>query len=417
MVEDGADARLVALLLVGLLLGPGVASAQVDFPGAPGEPGVNLRVYPLDLWSPRVGVGLGAGVVLHHLGRSNAQGLLTFAPARHEQVATAAWASANPRRARQYVMIDGRGFHTNRDWFYGVGPRSSPDARQSIERSALQAQIRTGQAFLDHRFVVQSHIGLSAHRIDRITRPSDPDLTSRSQTHLRQLSNDDLGVVGREQTGVRVGVAARFDSRPREARPTRGVRALAQWSRYLDVSSSLVRFDEIDLAVHGHLPLGGSHRLSSRLRLTLIEPRGRAPVPYYLRPTLGGSLAPGWARHRFVDSDRFIGSALYRFPLARVAKVVTLEGHLGVHAASVYGQFPSDAAFDLTFDERLDPTLTSVPLRPSTSVGVHMALSFRQAPSLDLALGVSPEGVSGVRFTFRQDILTLRPPHHDIRSY
>ena len=410
--------RLVALMLlvggsVGLAAAP--ASAQPDFPGAPGEPGVNLRVYPLDAWSPRVGVGIGAGLVVHHLGRRHAQGLLTVAPARHEQVATLAWASANPKRARQSVLVSARGLHTNRDWFYGLGPGSSDDARQSIERSGVELQVRVGHHFLNRRLLVQPHLGLSAHRVDRVPAPSAAGLDARSQTHLGQLASDQVGPLSPEQTGLQVGVDVQYDTRPPTDQKTRGILLEGGWSRYVDLSASFLNYDRFDLAAYGFLPLRGAHHLVGRVSLARTVARGRAPVPYYLRPTFDATLVPGWARHRFVDADRLIGSVLYRFPIAKPFGLVDLGGHLGVHAASVYDDVFEDAALDLAFDESISADRSSVPLRPAASIGLHLGLSFRQTPSLDLALGVSPEGVSTVRFTLNQDLQALRQPHHRIR--
>jgi hypothetical protein len=130
---------------------------------------------------------------------------------------------------------------------------------------------------------------------------------------------------------------------------------------------------------------------------------------------LGGSRVPGWARHRFVDSSRLIGHLLYRFPLARPLSVLRVDGHLGVHAASVYDNVFTDAALALTFDESPAFDDASVPLRPAASVGLQLGLSFRQVPAVDLALGLSPEGVTGVRFTLHQDLQALRPTHHQLR--
>lgn len=407
--------RLLVLLgaMLGLLSAP--AAAQVGFPGAPEDPGLNVRLYPLDTWSPRVGAGVGAGLVVHHLGRRHAQALLTAAPARHEQVATAAWASANPDRARQYVLVSARGLHTNRDWFYGLGPGSSADARQSIERSALQVRLRTGQHLLDQHLLVQPHLGLSAHRVDRVPAPSAPGLDAQSQTHLRQLSSDPVGPLESGHTGIRVGVDVQYDTRPQESRAPRGLRLEAGWVRYIGVTSSFIRFDQLHLSTTGHVPLGGAHYLVGRLSLTHTVARGQASVPYFLRPTLGGARVPGWARHRFVDSDRLLSSVLYRFPIAQPLNLIRFDGHLGVHAASVYDDVFSDAVADLTFEESptLDPS--SVPLRPAASVGLHVGILFRETPSLDLAVGVSPEGVTAVRFTLNQDLQALRPSHHQLR--
>ncbi|WP_103026554.1 hypothetical protein [Salinibacter altiplanensis] len=403
----------LGLLLVAMVGLPTAPAAGQAFPGAPDEPGLNLRLYPLDTWSPRVGVGVGAGLVVHHLGRRHAQALVTAAPARHEQVATAAWASAHPEQVRQYVLVSARGLHTNRDWFYGLGPGTSSDARQSVERSAAQFRIRVGQQFLDRHLLVQPHVGLSAHRVDRVPSPTAPDLDARSQEHLRQLASSQLGPLSTAHTGLRMGIDVEYDTHPSGPRPTRGMLLRGGWARYESTAS--VQFDRLDLSAHGVVPLGGAHRLVGHLSLAHTAARGKAPVPYYLRPMFGGSRVPGWARHRFVDSDRLIGSALYRFPLAQPLNVVRLDGHLGLHAASVYDDVFSDAALDLTFDEAPDVGGASVPLRPAASVGLRVGLSFREVPSLDLALGVSPEGVTGVRVALHQDLRALRTAHHRLR--
>lgn len=409
-------AKVVLLALLPLSVATTTpASAQPEFPGAPSEPGVNLRVYPLDTWSPRVGIGAGAGLVVHHLGRSNALGLLTLGPARYEQVAAAVWASANPRRARTYVLLNARGVHTDRDWFYGLGPASPDDGRQSIERSGFEIRLRAGRAFLDRRLVVQPHIALAAHRVDRVPIPSDPALDGRSRTHLQQLASNRVGPLDPNQTGLRVGVGAEYEpSGSQRGEP--GVRLQARWSRYVDVSSSFVRFDQVEFGAYPSVPLGGHHHLVGRLDLSLTRSRGRASVPFYMRPTLEAAVVPGWPRHRFVDSDRLMASLLYRFPVARIFGIVDLDAHLGVHASNVYDDFFSDAAFDVSFDETLPPSDDSVPLRPSASAGFRLGLPFREVPSLEVAVGASPEGISVARLTLSQTLGALRlGPHHLIR--
>ena len=405
------------LILLGGMLGPSVVpAAGQGFPGAPDEAGLNGRLYPFDTWSPRVGAGVGAGLVVHHLGRRHAQALLTAAPARHEQVVTAAWASANPERARQYVLIGARGLHTNRDWFYGLGPRSGLDARQSIERATAWVQIRAGQQVFDQRVLLQPHVRLSTHRVDRVPSPSSSALDAASRRHLQQLANDRIGPLSPTYTGLRVGLDVQYDTRPQgEVPSTRGVLLEAGWARTVALTSSFLRYDRVDLSAYGFLPLGGRHRLVGGLSMAHTGARGRASVPYYQRPMLGGARVPGWARHRFVDSSRLIGHLLYHFPLARPLSVLRVDGHLGLHAASVYDNVFTDAALALTFDESPAPDESSVPLRPAASVGLQLGLSFRQVPAVDLALGLSPEGVTGVRFTLRQDLQALRPAHHQLR--
>ena len=409
---------LAASLLIACgLLGASVAPvlAQAPFPGAPDKPSLNLRFYLGDIWSSRVGAGFGAGLVFHHLGRHNAQGLMTVAPARHEQVATAAWASSNPNLAQQYVLVSARGFHSNRDWFFGLGPNSSLDDRQSIERSAVQTRIRAGHHFLNRRLLIQPRLGVSLHQVDRVPTPSAPGLDPESNRHLQQLASKKIGPLEPEHTGLRVGVDVQYDTRPQRPPRNRGLLVEGGWSRYFSVSSSFVRYDRFDAGVFGFLPLGGIHHLVGRLSLAHTEAQGRASVPYFLRPTLGGSLVPGWSQHRFVDADRLISSVLYRFPIAEPFAILQLDGHLGLHAASVYDDVFSQAALDLTFEESLDPARSSVPLRPAASLGVRLGLSFRHASSLEFTLGLSPEGITAIHFTLNHDLQALRPPHHQIR--
>ncbi len=403
--------RTVALVaLLSLFVVP--AWGQTGFPGAPNDRGGNVRLYPLELWSPRVGIGLGAGFVTHNLWRRGSQTLLTLAPARHEQVATFSVASGNPRRARQYVLFDARGLHTDRQWFYGLGPSSPETARTTIGRSALRFRLRVGQSFLEHRLLLQPHVELSLHRVDHVP-PLSPttSLDARSQSHLDQLTGE-TERPGPRQSGLRLGFDVRYDTRNRTFWATRGALLQSSWTRYHDVGSSFVHFDQFDAAAYGYVPLVDAHRLVGRLSATVTHSRGDAPVPFYMLPTLGGPLVPGWNRSRFVASDRLIASTLYRFPLVDFRELFRMEGHVGLHAANVYGNLFSDAAVDLSFDQSLAPDATSIPLRPAASVGLRVGTPFRHLSFFDFAVGLSPEGVSAVRFTFQRSLQAVRRPHH-----
>lgn len=412
LVERGGPAGLILTLIVLLSLLAPPANGQARFPGSPSERAVNARLYPLDFWGPRVGFGAGAGLVVHNLGRRGSKSLLTVAPAQHEQVATLSVASGNPRRARQYVLLDARTLHTDRHWFYGLGPTSAEEARESIERSEARVRVRSGQSFLDGRLTLQPHLTVSLHRLTSLPDLSRTDLDTRSQTHLQSFS-DEVGRPGPQQTGLRVGLDVLYDTRDAPGfRTTRGSLLQGSWSRYLDIGSSFVHFDQVDLDAYGYAPLAGAHRLEGRLAATVTRSRGEAPVPFYMLPTLGGQVVPGWARSRFVASDRLMASVLYRFPLAHIRDLIQLEGHMGLHAANVYEEMLSEASLNLTFDRALPSELSSVPLRPAASAGIHLGLLFRDAPSIDLAVGLSPEGLTAVRFTFTRALQTLRPPHH-----
>ena len=390
---------LAALGLVLLTLGSGPAHAQ-SFPGAPDSSiGTNLRVYPLVLWSPRVGPGVGLGGVAHNLGRQHGRLLLTAAPARYEQVATISYASANPSTARRYVLLDARGLHTDRDWFYGSGPAAADTGRVTLGRSALSIGLRVGQRVEGTPLTLQPEAKLSLHRLDAGSAASE----ERSAA---------LPPLGQTQTGVRVGLSAAFDARSGSFPGETGLLLQGAAHRYLPLAGPAPTFDQFRGSAYGSVSLGGPHRLVARLSGTLTAPRSTGAVPYFLLPSVEGALVPGWARDRFVGRDRLMGSLLYRFPVAHFGDVVSLQGYVGGHVASVYDDLETQFEAAVSFEKDLGSGRDTYPLRPSASAGVRLGLPFRNDEWLDLALGLSPEGLTAVRVTFARPIWDLRPIHH-----
>lgn len=384
-----------ALLLASLLFGSvAPAVAQPSFPGAPDERGANARVYPADLWSPRVGFGIGGGLVLHNLVRQHDQWLFSAAPAQHEQLATAAFASADPQPAHRYVLLTLRALHTDRDW---LGP---PAQRTVLERSALRARVRVGQTVFD-RLLVQPHLTVMHHQVDDTSLPSaEPTVAAP------------LPTAGSEQTGARVGVDLRYDTRDQSSVTTRGVLLQGTWDRYIPLTERDLHFDQVDLDAYRYVPLGGVHRIATRLSLTLTENRGNETVPVYMLPTVGGSVVPGWARSRFVASERLLASALYRFPLLQYEDLLTIEGHVGIHMTSTYETIGDQFSLTVSFDDPVVPDGSARPLRPSASAGLRFAMPRREHVDIELAAGLSPEGVSAVRFSLVRSLRSIRSPHH-----
>lgn len=388
--------RLAVVIAIALLLGPLSAAAQVGFPGAPDQSGFNLRVYPTDLWGPRVGPGIGLGLVGHNLARRHDQWLLTAAPARYEQVGTLSFASANPRRARRTVLVDTRALHTTRDW---IGP-------WSLRRSALRGRLRVGQSALDHRLLVQPHLSVQHQNvIDVHRRRGGTDETPGNDTGVRPAPRQT------DRTGLRAGLDLRFDTRPQPPLSKRGVLLQGTWDRYVPLDGSALRYDQWVFDAYGFVPLSGLHRLAVRTSLTLTRTRSDVPVPLYSLPTLGGTVVPGWGRGQFVGSDRLLGSLLYRFPLWEMGDLVRLEGHLGTHVANVYANLGDQFTPTVQFGEdRSDGP--DRPLRPAASAGLRVVVPFRERATVDLALGLSPDGWSAVRFTFVRPLQSVRSAHH-----
>ncbi len=381
----GGGLFLIGLLL--LLVPP--VQAQVDFPGTPDHRRVNVRVYPTDVWGPRVGPGIGAGMVVHNLARSNDQWLVTAAPARYEQTGTVSFASANPHRARRYVLVDARALHTDREWI----------GASTFRRSALRGRLRVGQHLLGRRLLVQPHLELLSSTVSTV------------ETREGRSASVPSPLLETDHTGLRTGIDLRLDTRERRIRTRRGVLLQGTWDRYVPVDGSALQFDQVDLDAHGFVPLGGLHRLVVQVRTTLTQAQSDTPIPPYMLPTVGGSVVPGWPRGHFVGADRVLGSLLYRIPLFQIGDQAIVEGHVGPHLAAVYetlgDQFSASIRTDdapLANDDR--------PLRPSASVGLHLSVPFRPRAFVDLAVGISPEGVSAAQVSFTRNLQSLRRPHH-----
>ncbi len=414
-LQKRSPLRVVFLVavLVGLLGSVPPVQAQGSFPGSGTTLNTNVRLYPLDVWGPRVGPGIGAGLVVHNLGRRHAQWLLTAAPALHEQVATLSFASAHPGTARQYVIATARALHTDRRWFYGLGPAAPHDARLSFRQRTGRVHIGVGQAVWGRRLHIRPHVTLQHVRTTGRTGDASA-LPPRSQRHAERLR--DTEVPGAQQTGVRAGVRIRYETRSSGERTGSSAQVQGEWDRYVDLSGVPLSFDQLDVKVRGSIPLSSRHRLLLRSSLVRTWSRDTAPVPFYQRPTLDGSIVPGWARSRFVGHDRLTATARYEFPLIDTTPVFALDGHLGVHAAGIYDDLPAQFEPVLSFKETLSPAASTYPLRPSASVGLTVRMPMRPRATVDLALGMSPEGLSAMRLTIDQPLSLIRPPHHTSRS-
>ena len=407
----------VALLLavwVACAFGPLVASAQNEAGRSADadELWVNARIYPLSFWGPRAAIGGGAGLIVHNVARSDDELLFTAAPARYEQVATLSYATRPPATARTYGIFSTRYARTTRDWFYGFGPFSDADTRVAFELQTIQSGVRVGTRLLPS-VRLQGHGRVEHYRLYDGSLPDRPgdDAVAYARTVLDLTTDAHPTGAPLTHTGVAGGFDLTYDRRDRSALTRSGVLVRATGEGHAAVGGIEASFLRSDVEVAGWLPIAGRHRVAVRLRLTQTHALDAEPIaPHFLLPTLGGRLVPGLQRRRYTGEDRLVASALYRFPIASVLGF-TIDGHAGVHAASVYTDV--GAQFDLRFSGWTAPEpRATVPLVNAASAGVTVGPIFRDETYLDLAVGVGPEAVTGVRFSFTQSINSPRPPHH-----
>jgi hypothetical protein len=333
--------------------------------------------------------------VVHDLGRPGSRILASGAVAQHASVVALSVTSTTERRAAdRYVVVDARWADTDRQRFYGRGPAASSDARLNLDLRSWWARLRVGVRLLGG-LRVQPRVSVVGGEV----RPGSPaDLPAGTAS-------------GAEARLLQPGVDVILDTRNRTAAATRGVRIQAGAFRAFGLDDSALRYDRLSLAAQGFLPLGGRHRLAGRLRVDATARRGDARVPFFLLPRLDGRTVPGFARGRFFGSERVVASALYRFPIARPWNLFHLDGHLGVHAASVYDDFGQFTPA-VSFDERLDAGRTTYPLRPAVSAGLRLGPVFRDETYVGLAAGWSPDGLTLVHFRLGSPLDLIHPPHH-----
>ncbi|WP_169577896.1 BamA/TamA family outer membrane protein [Salisaeta longa] len=380
-----------------LLCSMGVVRGQA----APPDPYLNLRVYPLATWGPQAGWGGGAGLVAHHVGHPGTVALLTAAPAQYETVLTASIATRNPHAAPWYVALTSRYMTTTRQPFFGLGPFARGPQRTLTDLQSVRATVRLGYTLLDGRVLVEPHVGWRAHALE-----APPVAPADVQSHLTQAAAAD-------PYGVVAGGSVAYDTRDRRAAPTRGLLLQGTAERFGTLGTDELTFDQFQIEAAGYVPLGGRHRLFGVVAAGITRARSGGPVPFYLRMRLDGRRMPGWRRDRFFGNDRLLATVGYRFPVGTVAQLFRIEGHAAAQVGSVYNNVFEDFDPAVTFAEEPPVTPAAVPLRPAASLGVHLAPLFRDESYIDLAVGVSPEGVTGVRFTLTRTLRSLRPPHHE----
>jgi hypothetical protein len=357
--------------------------------------------------------------------------LLTVAPAWHERVYTLSYASgghAVQEDDRNVLLLGGRHAYTTRDWFYGFGPASSPDARTAFERRTFQGHARFGRYYLGQSLFVQAHARIEHHRIYDAERPeiSPTDIAAqRANDYASALArlDTDARPIGAAFTtsGAVTGVDIRYDRRDQRYRTRRGVLLQTSAERWTPVGGQEVSFLRTDVDVYGWLPVAGAHRIAVSARLTQLHDVDGASVlsgrlPHILTPTLDGRHVPGFPRDRYTGQDVLAARLAYEFPITSILGF-GIEGYAGVHAASVYDDIGEQFAFAMDGIKRLAPDRDTYPLRPAVSAGLHVGPRFRDQTYMDVAVGRGPDGFSAVRVSLVRRLDRPRTPHHDTNRW
>lgn len=397
--------HLLFVLLLGLLAP--TAAAQ---PGEGAPLDVQPRIYPLALYGSQSGIGFGAGLSVRNLGWPGSHILLTAKPAAHQGRYTLSGATHDPYTSRGYGLIDLRYEANGNQWFHGLGPASASDARVGLDLTTVAARLRLGGYVVGRTLLLQPLIGVLHHETHAV-RNEDAEAQSRLDAASRRAldaARGELPNTTDRQTGLVYGLSVSVDTRDRHTLPSRGVHVQGIARRYTELRSADLRFDRFELDLAGYLPLSGYHRLALHARTAITEPRGDAPLPFYLLPRLDAQTMPGYARDRFYGPDLLHLRLAYHFPILQFRDALLAEGMITADAGAVYADLFDQFEFDLSFDDAIPTGQEQYPLRTGASIGLRIAPLFKDTVLFEGSLGLSPEGTSVIRLGFATDVRALR---------
>ncbi len=402
----------VLLLIAPVLIAP-IADAQpTNAPTSDPTLDIQPRIYPLALWGTQSGFGLGAGLSVHHLGWTGSHALLTAKPAVHQGRYTLSFATHDPYTSAGYGLIDLRYDTNGNQWYHGIGPASQEQNRVGLDRTTMAARLRLGGYVAGRALLIQPLIGVLHHQTHTV-RDEDDGAQDRLDPPSRRALNAAAGELpGTEdrQTGLVYGLTVAVDTRDRHTLPRRGIHVQARARRYEELRTPDLRFDRYGIDAAAYLPLSGYHRLSIQARTTITDPRGTAPLPFYLLPRLDAQTMPGFARDRLYGPDRIHLRLAYHFPILQFRDAFLAEGTVTVDAGNVYSDLADEFTFDLSFDDVTESNQTNYPLRPGASMGLQIAPLFKDTVLFEGSLGISPEGTTLIRLGFATDLRALRLP-------
>lgn len=372
---------------------------------------LGLRVYPLAFWGPQSGVGLGAGLSLKHLGWDGSQLLATALPAAHRGVYTLGFATADPYTTPLYGLLDLRVEANGRQWYYGIGPATSADHQIAVDLQSAHARLRLGGYIVPQTVLLQPHVGIAYHFTRSFRNVDDGAVDALDPASRAALLSGAgrLSGTGDRQTGFTYGFDAVIDTRDLHDRPHRGVMLQARFERYTELRDADLQFNQYEANVSGYLPLAPHHTIALRAQGAVTDAEGTVPIPFYLVPRLDGRAVPGLRRERFFGNDLVLLGASYQFPLHRWLDLFKVEGRVGLDVASVYNDVFDEFEASISFDETLSAPRAQYPLRPAASLGLRLMPLFRDEVYVDVAVGISAEGVTAVRFRFTPSFRALRP--------
>lgn len=218
---------------------------------------------------------------------------------------------AAPDLLSKRLFVDFLALHHNYPGvqYYGPGPDSKRTGRTNYRLEDTSADFSLGVRPFTHRLLL---IGGSAGYLWTNVGPGkDNRFASTDRTYTpRQAPGIDV-----QTNFVRYGTFAQFDWRDDALGPRAGGNYVLQFSRYEDQKRDRYSFNRIDLDLQQYIPIFNKTRVFAlRGRTILTDVGAGKAVPFYLRPTLGGSDdLRGFRPFRFNDNNLVVFNGEYRW--------------------------------------------------------------------------------------------------------
>lgn len=193
--------------------------------------------------------------------------------------------------------------------YYGPGPNSTRTGRTSYRLEDTSADFSLGVRPFTHRLLLVG--GSAGYLWTNVGPGKDNRFASTDRTYTpRQAPGIDV-----QSNFVRYGTFAQLDWRDDARGPRAGGNYVLQYSRYEDQQRDRYSFNRIDLDLQQYIPIFNKTRVFALRGRTILTDVGAGnTVPFYLRPTLGGSDdLRGFRPFRFNDNNLLVVNGEYRW--------------------------------------------------------------------------------------------------------
>lgn len=386
---------------------PDARARQTAWPDTTDERGAfdtSFKIYPSPLWSRTAGFSAGVGLELENLLMPGGSFLITVKPGQHLGRYTATYFAKDAFTDPVYGLANVYYETTGRQWFYGIGPASSPDRKVAVEKHMIEAEVRLGWQPLGRLLQVQPLVKYIRHRAVGFRNWDDEATERLDERSLHNLqfstgSGEDDGL----QEGLAYGLLGGIDLRDRPVRPRRGMLVQAIAQRFDFQTPSGLTYDQLGIYAYGFIPVR-SGTVALRAVTQLTDQRSSVTIPFYLLPSLHGRILPGYSWDRLFGPDMLALTIEYQVPLFNIFDWAALDWLFSVGAGNVYDDLFDQFEAVITFKEHLEPGRDTYPLRPSISTGFDFFTFDPTGWDARILLGWGTEGIRLVKFAFVHDL-------------